>query len=398
MIDKPALFKAHSVARRVHHLRGVLDTTSTSQPMSSVQRWLDCYANRGADVDAILRDARLLSRLAINGVEDERNSDSILQYYIYRLLLQQLPNDPVLIESGAGITEPYFRMMCYCILPCKDLGSALHRASEYCRLLGEPVSQIALVVSQHTASFHLALTRIPAAESPKLRLSVSASAMAVWHQFIGWLVGEKIDLLKVGFNAERMEDMRFEKYARVFDCPIDANAREHCLVFPASYLDYPLQQDEDSLHTLLKTAPHELMSFSREGLVPAIKRMMGKDFRRNKLPGFDEVAARFNVSESTLRRTLKSLNTSFRELRNEALKSIAHEKLKDPDLSIVEIGESLGFSSVSSFHRSFKHWTGLTPAAYRKVASCDHGASLHPGDSLPPENVNSIDRLGDCRG
>lgn len=366
LIDKPSLLKAHSVARRIHHLRGALDAAPKSQPMSSVQRWLDCYANRGVDVDAIFRQARLLSRLAVNSCEDARNSDSILQHYIYRLLLQHLPDDPVLIESGAGITEPYFRMMCYCILPCKDLGSALYRASEYYRLLGAPVSQIALVVSQHTASLHLALDRIPATESLNLRLSASASAMAIWHQFIGWLIGERIDLLKAGFDAESLEDSRFEKYTRVFNCPIDSNAREHSLVFPASYLEYPLQQDEDSLHAFLETAPHELMSFSSEGLVPAIKRMMGKDFRRNKLPGFDEVAARFNVSESTLRRTLKSLNTSFRELRNEVLKGIAHEKLKDPDLSIVEIGESLGFSSVSSFHRSFKHWTGLTPAAYRQ--------------------------------
>ena len=87
------------------------------------------------------------------------------------------------------------------------------------------------------------------------------------------------------------------------------------------------------------------------------------------MPAFDEVAARFNVSESTLRRTLKSLNTSFRELRHEVLNDIAREKLKDTALSIVLISASLGFSSVSSFHRFFKDQTGLTPAAFRQSRS-----------------------------
>ncbi len=79
-----------------------------------------------------------------------------------------------------------------------------------------------------------------------------------------------------------VEDLRLEKYTRVFGCPIDADAGENCLAFPASYLDYVLRQNEDSLHSFLETAPWELMRFGIEGLVAAIKRMIGTDFHRKK--------------------------------------------------------------------------------------------------------------------
>lgn len=191
MTDRSVLFKAHSVARRMNSLREGRDAPPKSQSMSSVQRWLDYFANKGVDVDAIFREAQTLSR-AVDDFEDELGTDSLLQCNIYRLLLQQLPIDPVLIESGAGITETYFRMMCYCILPCRDLVSALRRVSEYCQLLGEPVSQIGITVSQHAATLHLVQSRIPATEPLDLRLSTSMSAMAIWHQFIGWLIGERV--------------------------------------------------------------------------------------------------------------------------------------------------------------------------------------------------------------
>ena len=47
--------------------------------------------------------------------------------------------------------------------------------------------------------------------------------------------------------------------------------------------------------------------------------------------------------------------------------SVAERMLRDKSLSILDISEALGFSSVYYFSTFFKKHTGLTPASYRKI-------------------------------
>ena len=39
--------------------------------------------------------------------------------------------------------------------------------------------------------------------------------------------------------------------------------------------------------------------------------------------------------------------------------------LAQPSLSLIEVANRVGFSEASTFHRAFKHWTGVAPGAYR---------------------------------
>ena len=48
-------------------------------------------------------------------------------------------------------------------------------------------------------------------------------------------------------------------------------------------------------------------------------------------------------------------------LRRDA--AIAH--LAQPELTLPEIAQRLGFSEASTFHRAFKKWTGVAPGEYR---------------------------------
>jgi AraC-like DNA-binding protein len=63
---------------------------------------------------------------------------------------------------------------------------------------------------------------------------------------------------------------------------------------------------------------------------------------------------------------LKEEATTFRD----ELDVIRHEKavtyLRDTTLSVSELAYLLGFSSVATFHRAFKRWTGTTPGDYRR--------------------------------
>ena len=44
----------------------------------------------------------------------------------------------------------------------------------------------------------------------------------------------------------------------------------------------------------------------------------------------------------------------------------ANQLLSDPELNLVDVALSFGYSSDSAFRRAFRRWTGQSPAEYRR--------------------------------
>lgn len=61
--------------------------------------------------------------------------------------------------------------------------------------------------------------------------------------------------------------------------------------------------------------------------------------------------------------TGKTVNEYIRHLKID----YAKEVLRDTDISLPELSNLLGYSSLSHFSRTFKEHTGISPAAYRKI-------------------------------
>ena len=71
---------------------------------------------------------------------------------------------------------------------------------------------------------------------------------------------------------------------------------------------------------------------------------------------------------NTIGRTLlDDAGTSFRKIRDELLRERAEELLRERRVPIAEVSYLLGYGEPSNFHRAFRRWTGLTPAAWRAV-------------------------------
>jgi AraC-like DNA-binding protein len=81
---------------------------------------------------------------------------------------------------------------------------------------------------------------------------------------------------------------------------------------------------------------------------------------------FDELATALHMSSRTLRRRFTESGVCFSDLVEKARGERALLLLRSPELSLDEIADRLGYSTVSNFTRAFRRWTGLTPAAYRR--------------------------------
>jgi len=82
-------------------------------------------------------------------------------------------------------------------------------------------------------------------------------------------------------------------------------------------------------------------------------------------PSEQRIAETLGLSSRTLRRRLADEGTGFRHMMDDARLELAKEHLRRTRLTISEIAERVGYSSVHSFHRAFKRGTGHTPRSYR---------------------------------
>ena len=86
-------------------------------------------------------------------------------------------------------------------------------------------------------------------------------------------------------------------------------------------------------------------------------------------PDLSDVANGLNVSARTLNRHLKAENTSFRQLKSQALISRAKLFLRESDQSVEAIAEALDYTDTSNFRRAFRKSEGCSPIEYRMAVS-----------------------------
>jgi AraC-like DNA-binding protein len=78
------------------------------------------------------------------------------------------------------------------------------------------------------------------------------------------------------------------------------------------------------------------------------------------------VAALLNVHERTLNRRLQAEGTSFSQLRDGVLHTMAMQMLGASSMPLADVAMALGYSEASAFIRAFTRWSGQTPDRWRR--------------------------------
>ena len=142
------------------------------------------------------------------------------------------------------------------------------------------------------------------------------------------------------------------------------------LMVPKSWLNLAINPINQELANLAKSqCAQALQEISSQDLVNEIRHKL------NNLPSkntsLKEMADLLHVSPSTLQRRLREFDTTFKDIKLEERLISAKQLLFNGEFSLEQISEQLGFSDASSFTKSFKTFSGHTPAAYRKKYSTE---------------------------
>ena len=291
---------------------------------------------------------------------------------LYRRVMTTLQDETFGLRRDVGMNPGAFRIMCFSLLSCPNLGRAIRRVVEFHRVFFAGKLEMRLLADTEGAQLEIIA-------SPEVRLDrpepggpmsavEAACCLSMWHRFFGWLIGHPLPLESVQLTGRRPDGL--ERYRQLFGCEVEVEAATPTLRFPAEYLAYPLVHTEDSLREFLRTAPYQLLIMpadpGKSSLVDQVRSLIGHDFSRG-FPGFDRITELLHMSAPTLRRRLKREGTTFQELKDACRRDASVDYLRRPELSINDVAILMGFTDPSAFYRSFKKWTGRTPGEYRAL-------------------------------
>ena len=291
---------------------------------------------------------------------------------LYQKVMWVMRDESYGMPSGGQVPNGTFRMMCLCVIHCKNVGQAIQRCSEFYEISsGARIKPTLKVRGRHA---RVAMGPVDSLSRKAFIDIIHTSseiamrtALSVWHHYICWLAGRRLPLESVSFSFAKPSNAM--EYEVLFQSKIRFGQPENAIGFAASLLEFPVVQTEESLQGFLKTAPYQLLVMVDDdnSLKSQVQAIIGRDFSR-ELPSAESVAEILHMSVTTLRRRLQKQETSFQTIKDECRREAATNYLSCPELSNNDVAELMGFEETSAFFRSFKKWTGMAPGDYRRSA------------------------------
>lgn len=194
------------------------------------------------------------------------------------------------------------------------------------------------------------------------------AVLAASLTFAGWLTGQTVRAARV--HLRHPAPPAATEHRRVFGCEPAFEQAEDALLLPGAVLDLGVAQASAGLKDVLaRYARDTLADLDRGDLRAQVGAAVRTALDAGRLPAVTEIAAALHLSPRTLQRRLKDEGSGFAAEVNAVREGMARDLLRDGARPIAEIAYRLGFADTANFHRAFKAWAGMTPAAWRRTAT-----------------------------
>jgi len=269
------------------------------------------------------------------------------------------------LYSGKHVQPGSYNILGYITMSCSSLKDAINKIIPYEKLVGDMgITTIEKEKGHTLICWHCHY------DQPEVRSHMIDNVLTSWCNYARWLANQDVSPIEVRLPHSKPKPNLVNEYEQEFGCPVIFNNRRSCIVISDDYLAAPLRQPDNALQQTLEShACHRIQELdeSRSRLVPqvkaAIRLLLAQGVSRK-----EKVAEYLGMNERTLQRKLKKESVSYQQLLDQIRLQKAETLLKQPQLSLNDIADSLGFSEARSFHRSFKNWTGMTPGEFRENA------------------------------
>lgn len=236
---------------------------------------------------------------------------------------------------------------------------ALRRIVRYYRIL---VSAGEIVLSEEGPRLRL-LYAIPSEPGVAVPASLDA-ALALFLQLCRITRDESYCPVLV--EMQRPTPTATKPYDAFFGCEIVYSCPENALYFDLVELSEPLPMANPELARASDQVIIDYLQRFDQGDIVAKVRAKIIDWLPQGTPSQDTISEALHMSARTLQRKLSASGEKFSDLLEATRSELAQQYLASPGRSVGEVAYLLGFSEPANFTRSFKRWTGTTPARFRE--------------------------------
>ncbi len=331
---------------------------SISIPIPLLNAALEPANQKGCDVERWLLQANIPPGL----LQQPNARISAAQYSHMQSLSIRAMNDELMGFSQEPQRVGTSQALCHWLVTTKSMGQALQRISQFYGLLGKGFN----VVVKLSAT-RVKLQFEPCLPSETIAAFAYEHVMFAHHRVLTWLTNHDLPVLQVNLNYPQplhLSDYHFMfPQAKIeFDC----NQRHSELVFDRRLTELPITQRQEDLLLFLRRPLFNILinAYSEQSWTARTRTALQQVLHTS--PNLDTLALQLEIHPKRLRRRLKGEGIEYQDLKDQLRRDMAINALTQTSLSIERIAERTGFAETSTFTRSFKRWTGVTPFTYRR--------------------------------
>tara|TARA_B110000503_G_scaffold50431_1_gene81672 strand:+ start:595 stop:1575 length:981 start_codon:yes stop_codon:yes gene_type:complete len=271
----------------------------------------------------------------------------------------KLSNDKALgIRLGLRLNMVALGILGYALMTSANVGDALKLLLRYNQAI-LPSMTVEIVTSQEAV---ILVGKAPQLPKQLERFYLDTLYSAVVNN-VRILTGEAN--VSMSLDLDYSAEGESELYASVFGSKVSFMSDKRGLMFSMEGLATTISSSNPLAQNIFQRECDRITSAdSQLGLVSErVKQLLIS--ARLDFPSSASIAKKLYMSESTLQRRLAKEGCCFQELLDQVRYRLALEYLQGTHLPVTEVAVLLGYSSAANFRRSFKRWSGLTPAEIR---------------------------------
>ena len=228
-----------------------------------------------------------------------------------------------------------------------------------------PEAEVTLVVRKGTAGFSYRMAPKEARAQRHRCEALVTTVKKIAERALG-----RTEPPPISVSFQHAKPRNTSEHARIFRAPVRFECPASEILFEAQILEAPVATADPNLSAVLDRHARDLLArlprSARFG--DQVRRTLVGAFTRSGPPTLAHLARAMGVSERTLQRRLGEEGTTVQVLTEDVRHELSLEYLRDRTLSVGEVADRLGYSSLAAFSRAFRRWRGVSPAAHRRAA------------------------------